>query len=204
MPRVHFVKKARKDNPAVKKGESYYHWQRYRSRKQYSATPPKRSQLTGSSKLAAIYDAEDAVSELYINHEPDAIAGSIETAKDVIEAAAEAFRDVGSEYQESADNMAEYFQGSERVYELEEQANQCEEAADNAGTIVDTLQECIDRLEELGEAPTLADAMADQGDADEDEVEAAHEEKLEEWTTEYDDICNDADNALSEFEGPQF
>ena len=76
MPRVHHVKKARKDNPAVKKGQPYYHWQRYRSRKQYSATYPKRSQLTSSGKLAAIYDAEDSVTDLSIDHDPDALAGS--------------------------------------------------------------------------------------------------------------------------------
>jgi len=46
MPRVHYVKKAQKDNSAVKKGEPYYHWQHAFRPVQRSKTHPKPSQLT--------------------------------------------------------------------------------------------------------------------------------------------------------------
>jgi len=227
MPRVFHVKKARKDNPAVKKGQPYYHWQRYRSRKQYSTKPPTRSQLTSSGKLAQIYDAEDSVTALYIDTTEGVLAGSIENAKDTIESAAEEFRTVGEEYGESADNLEEYFSGSQQIDDIREKAEACETAADEAVNVVDSLQEAYDRLDDLGDKPTeenptpfrdkpdLADFEANAGDDDDDTVQEKYDEALEEWQeavsdagdewqTEYDDIANDAENALSEFEGPQF
>jgi len=48
MPRVHFVKHARKDNDLVKKGESYYWWKFRFTGKCMSKTPPRKSQLTES------------------------------------------------------------------------------------------------------------------------------------------------------------
>jgi hypothetical protein len=64
MPRVHHVKKARKDNPVAKVGESYYWWKNFRSPKRFSKTFPKRSQLTGSDKLSRLYGAAEDVSEI--------------------------------------------------------------------------------------------------------------------------------------------
>lgn len=216
MPRVHHVKKARKDNPAVKKGQPYYHWQRYRSRKQYSATYPKRSQLTSSGKLAQIYDAEDAVGECSIDHDPDALLGSIESVKEVIDNARDSFREVAEEYEESASNLEEYFSGSEQIDDIREKASACEEAADNCDNVVDSLQEAYDRLEELGDRPVFEDEgePLEENYDDPDDFEVNHadweterdaaEDLGEEWDSERDDIANDADNALSEFEGPQF
>ena len=43
MPRVNFVKKARKDNPVVSKGESYYWWKYYFVPKMYSKSKPPRT-----------------------------------------------------------------------------------------------------------------------------------------------------------------
>ena len=48
MPRVTFVKSARKDNPVAKKGESYYWWKFRYGGKRYSKTRPRPSQLTQS------------------------------------------------------------------------------------------------------------------------------------------------------------
>jgi len=48
MARANFVKKARKDNSVVKKGESYYWWKFAYGSKQYSKEAPSRSQLTQS------------------------------------------------------------------------------------------------------------------------------------------------------------
>lgn len=211
MPRVHHVKKARKDNPAVKKGEPYYHWQRYKSRKQYSATYPKRSQLTSSGKLAQIYDAEDAVTEVGLDiSSVDSLTATVEDCISVIESAGESFREVGEEYNESADNLEEYFSGSGQIDDIREKAQACEEAADNCETVVDGLNDVKQRAEELGDEPTREDAESEIGkeeDEDEDDyiekVDTLLDEKLDEWQTELDDIGNDAENSYGEFEGPQ-
>lgn len=65
MPKVHYVKKARKDNPVVKKGESYYWWKFRFGGKHYSRKYPKRSLLTQSSFLSQMYDIEDTLSERF-------------------------------------------------------------------------------------------------------------------------------------------
>lgn len=222
MPRVHFVKKARKDNPAVKKGESYYHWQRFRSPKQYSATPPKRSQLTSSGKLAQIYDAEDAVSNVGIDtSDRDCLLMSLQTVEGAIREAGESFREVGEEYTESADNLEEYFSGSQQIDDIREKADACEEAADNADNLAEELSDTHERLVDLGDEPTednpgddrdkpdQDDFTDDEGEDDEEAYEAALEEwqvavsdAADEWQSEYDDIANDADNHAGEFEGP--
>lgn len=62
MPRVTFVKKARKDNPVAKKGESYYWWKFRYGGKRYSKTYPKRSQLTQSSFKSTYFDLMDDLS----------------------------------------------------------------------------------------------------------------------------------------------
>lgn len=216
MPRVHHVKKARKDNPVCKRGESYYWWKFRQGGKRYSITPPKRSQLTTSGHLAAIYDAEDAVTNLYIDTSEDSLAGSMETAKDAIDAAADTFREEAESYEESASNMEEYFSGSYKVDEIREKGEACETAADECTNVVDSLQDCIDRLDEHGSKPD---------DFDEDEPEEGEYEEAEdfevdyaawetnrdaaqdladEWVSEFDDIANDAQSAFDEFEGPQF
>ena len=65
MPRLHYVKKARKDNPAVKAGEPYYWWKHAWSAKQYSKTRPRPSQLTQSEFMSEYLsmgeDFEDAL-----------------------------------------------------------------------------------------------------------------------------------------------
>lgn len=65
MPIVHFVNKARKDNPVVKAGGSYYWWKRYGGPKQYSLTRPERWQLTGSLFLSTFWQIQDGLSDEY-------------------------------------------------------------------------------------------------------------------------------------------
>lgn len=59
MPKLNFVKKARKDNPVVKKGEPYFWWKFAFGAKQYSAKTPARSRLTQSEFFGAIWSLED-------------------------------------------------------------------------------------------------------------------------------------------------
>ena len=78
MPRVHFVKKARKDNSAVKKGESYYWWKPYRSYKHCSSIRPTRSQLTQSAFLSQLYNLEDGMAKEYNQDEAETLVEKLE------------------------------------------------------------------------------------------------------------------------------
>lgn len=120
MPRVHFVRKARKDNPVVKAGGSYYWWKLYRGPKQYSITRPRRWQLTGSSFLSTFWRLQDEL--------PDEIDKG--GAEDLVED----LNEILDECQDSLDNMPDELQESgpagellrERIDELEDWISEIE------------------------------------------------------------------------------
>lgn len=122
MTRAHLVKKARKDNPVVKKGESYFWWQFPYGSKQYSKTQPTRSQLTQSGFLQTLYVIEDN-----LNFDPE----DLEASRDNLVSELEQLRD---ECQESLDNMPEHLQDTsssgeilqERISQLEDWISQLE------------------------------------------------------------------------------
>jgi len=66
MPRVHFVKKARKDNSAAKAGESYYWWKfRYRGRRptrSWARYRMRRGRMTRLSQEELLEDPPEEVS----------------------------------------------------------------------------------------------------------------------------------------------
>lgn len=101
MPRVHHVKKARRDNPVAKKGEDYYWWQFAFRGKSYSKTPPRRSQLTMSSFLSQLYDLQDNFDQRFIDI--DNIDADVQQLIDELQ-------QMGDECQESLDNMPEHLQ----------------------------------------------------------------------------------------------
>jgi len=116
MPRV-FTAKAGKDYPDhdIKKGDTYFYWSFFRGRKQMSKTMPKRSQTTGSSKLANVYAAEESLQ--------DAL-NSAACLDDVIGALDQAISDAEScvdEYNEAIDNLNEGFpNGCPQIDETEQ------------------------------------------------------------------------------------
>lgn len=131
MPRLHFVKKARKANKDhdIKKGDSYYWW-KFRlgrsSMKRISKTRPRRSQLTLSEFYGTMYDAEDdleaAVDEFRHGHDLEALASACEAAKSDVEQA-------GETCQEKFDNMPDSLQQGETGQLLEGRVQSCEEIA---------------------------------------------------------------------------
>jgi vacuolar-type H+-ATPase subunit I/STV1 len=129
MTKLHFVKKARKDNPAVKKGESYYWWQFAFSPKQYSATRPRRSQYaTQSSYLQQVMDMEDANRVC-----DDSLIDDIDELKTQIE-------ELQSECEQSLENMPENLQEAETGQLLQERIDACEAAIselENIDTVFD-------------------------------------------------------------------
>lgn len=78
MPRVHYVKKSRKANPAVAKGQPYYWWKFRFGPKIYSKTRPKRSQLTRSWFLSAMYSLEDNMGGEMTEGDVDELAMELE------------------------------------------------------------------------------------------------------------------------------
>lgn len=139
MPRVHHVKKARKDNPAVKAGEPYYWWKSPYSPKRYSKTYPKTSQLVTSDKLARFAEANESIEDEF----PLMGIADLENMVDILEDAAQDVREVGEEYQEGADNQREYFPDSEQADESEEKAYACEAVADNIEMAKDEIQQLV-------------------------------------------------------------
>lgn len=99
MPLVHYVKKARRDNSAVKRGEPYYWWKFGFSEKLYSKTAPKRSQLTQSDYKGCVYDLQDSISDYEIG-DPDQFS-------DMIFELTEQIIDMRDQCKESLDNMKE-------------------------------------------------------------------------------------------------
>lgn len=119
MARAKFVKKARKDNPICKKGESYYWWKFRFGGKKYSLTPPSRSQLTQSAFLGQLYDLQDSHPFHHCKNMED-----FESARETV---IEDIQCMADESQESRDNMPEQLQDAptgellgERVEALEE------------------------------------------------------------------------------------
>ena len=106
MPRVTYVKAARKDNPICKKGESYYWWKFRHGGKHMSLAYPKPSQLTQSAYLGSVYDLIEQVN----NFEPElGEEGAIETFGEEI---TEGIIEIREQCQESLDNMPESLQYS--------------------------------------------------------------------------------------------
>ena len=134
MPRVHHVKKARKDNPVVKRGEGYYWWKFRFGPKMYSKTYPKRSQLTRSGFLSTLWDIEDGLKATATPDDGDALIDELEQlqgeCEDSLDNMPEQLRDSsdsGMLLQERIDNLGEWI---DSIYAIDWDTLTPEEAAD--------------------------------------------------------------------------
>lgn len=172
MPRVNFVKKARKDNPVCKKGESYYWWKFRYGGKHYSLTHPKQSQLTQSDKLSRLYSCSENVQDLssYVSmHDYDEVA-------DFLREQADEAREVASEYEDAADAKEEYFPDSGE--EIREKAYAAESFADELETLAD-------EVENLPDDESIKEEFEDEIDGlNQDEIEEFINQKREEYIDE--------------------
>lgn len=141
MTRVNFVKKARKDNPVVKKGESYYWWKFPFGGKHYSATHPKRSQLTQSDFLAQVYDIEDEMN------------GNSNIEQFMIDEWISELESLRDECQDKLDNMPEQLQeGSSSGQLLQERIDALDDwisSLENIDCEIDDDENEEDRMEEI-------------------------------------------------------
>ena len=171
MPKVHFVKKARKDNPVCKAGESYYWWKFRYGGKRYSLTRPRASQLTQSEYLGQIYEMEEEVSDSTPEDRDE-----LESIRDDMSSR---LQDLGSEQSEKRYNMPDALQDSDSGMLLEEREQACEAAAD-----------ALDSLDLDFEPETQREDFEDPDDEEQEEAdidleyEAAVQEELNGWITE--------------------
>lgn len=141
MPRVTYVKKARKDNPVAKKGESYYWWKFRYGGRQFSKNQPARSRLTQSGFLSQLYELEDNMGGRFGE------CSSVEELQAEVENLRDEFDNLQNECQEALDNMPEHLQDSSSSGEL--------------------LTERIEALEDWGGSLDGIDVEDYEGDLDE-------------------------------------
>lgn len=191
MPRVTHVKKARKDNPVCKKGESYYWWQHAFSSKQYSIIRPRGSQLTKSAFYSQWRQVEESLEDICNLTEKSQL-------EEPLQEAAETIRALGEECQESLDNMPESLQCSPTAELLQERIDACEEYAtvldegegvvdeDDASELISTARDDVDRED------------FDEGEDGEPDYKAAMDEAESEAQDEYNGLLQSAlDDVMS-------
>lgn len=155
MPRVNYVKKARKDNPAVKKGESYYWWKFRYGGKHYSRNRPRPSQLTQSAYLSQVRGLIEMIEDNSTETWDD-----FDSLREEVKSELDNIRD---ECQSNLDNMPDQLQYAPVGELLQERINALESAESD-----------IDYIDEFNEdEPTLGDFD------DNDEFENAYDE----WQT---------------------
>ena len=148
MPRVTFVKSARKDNPVAKKGESYYWWKFRYGGKRYSKTRPRPSQLTQSAYFGTIRSLVEQIEDFSTSSYED-----IQGLKEDIMNELENLRD---ETQEKLDNMAEYNLEYSPTGEMLQER-------------VDALESAISDLDMIDEDWEFDEDEPERGDFDDDE-----------------------------------
>jgi hypothetical protein len=128
MPRVTFVKKARKADKdyGIKKGDSYYWWKFRYGGKRVSKTYPRPSQLTQSEFYSCILSAKEDVQDALGNDE-EAIDGDSLAVIDALNAARDTVEEQGSSCQDKLDNMPEGLQQGPTGELLQTRIDRCEE-----------------------------------------------------------------------------
>lgn len=153
MPKVHLVKKARKEIPhaGVKVGDSYYWWKFRYGGKRISKTYPKPSQLTQSDFLISLYDIQERYGHLESCTSYQDLSDEVESIKAEIE-------ELRDEQEEKRNNMPEHLQDvgtgellQERYDALDEWYNEIDGVdldfdEDGEQTEEEWLQEKIDEL----------------------------------------------------------
>lgn len=222
MPKVHFVKSARKANPryGIEVGDSYYHWAFMvggrGGPKICSKTRPTRSQLTQSefkSALYGIFDDDLASIEKAIND--TANTPDWASIPDDLEAVAERLRELGQEQRDKFENMPEGLQQGDSGQMLEQRADGCESAADEIDSAASDLRQKLEELdseEEEYDAAVKAweeydAAYAEFEDSDDEDATEPDEPDMErpDENRDFDDerreACGEATSAAADTEG---
>jgi hypothetical protein len=163
MPRVTFVKSARKDNPVCKRGESYYWWKFRYGGKRYSLTRPRGSQLTQSAYYSTVRGMCEGIEDYTVEDADD-----FESLKDDITSQVDELRD---ETQGSLDNMPESLTYSPTGELLQERIDALEG--------VESEIDCIEEFDFDEEEYEYEDFDEEGYDSDEEKDEAEEEFNIE-------------------------
>lgn len=188
MPKVHFVKKARKPNRLITQADidranageegaaSYYWWQFAYSPKSMSKTYPKSSQLTRSEYLGQAYEIEEEIG--------DYSCDTMEELQGFVEEKIGQILTLGEEQQEKLYNMPDQLQDSDSGQLLQSRADACESICSELESIDFDIEECEfdedewNRMKEEFEQESLSDESIQEK---RDEWE---EEQRQEWEQE--------------------
>lgn len=158
MARVNHVKKARKDNPAVKKGEEYW-WVQLKtgptsSVKRYFSRPPKPSQTTTSEYYAQCYEIQEEAEAICITDEAAA-----EDAVSTLHELSERLQEILGELEEKIGSMEDAFPGGCPTLELLQERQSAIES------LIDEVDSAASDMEALDwDGPEDQDAMIDQAE----------------------------------------
>lgn len=197
MPRVHRRVKSTRGRPEfpcrscsepIKPGQAFYTWEKRFGGKSYLHVEhgfPKPSMLS-NRKTAVI---EDAIGDF------PTTAESIEDIQSAMTDVAEQAREVGQEYESSADNMPENLQQGYQAEQMREVAQELESWADE-----------VEQWEPEADEPTEDDAReALEAEASEDEKESSEpteddiQQKLDELRSDWlDTELNNAQESLGD------
>ena len=135
--------------------------------------------MTSSSKMVTIWEAQESFSP-----------GSPEKAAEELRGLAETVREVGQEYQDSADNQREYFPDSDVAQENEDKAQELDGWADELESAADDIESLISEVDDLQtELAGLEDNEENQERRE--EIENEIEEKQEEATSKADEVAGE-------------
>lgn len=177
MPKVTFVKKARRDylTYGIKKGESYYWWKFRFGARHVSKTYPKPQELTQSDFLKSVYDIQEEVDKIS-GEDTDDLESQVSCITDEI-------RNLASEQEDKRSNMPDQLQDSGSGEMLQNRADSLNEWADeleNVDLSIDTdefLEEATEENEEETDPDTKKKLI-------EEAVEQKKQDKLEELISE--------------------
>ncbi len=161
MPQVHFVKRARKNNPVTVKGESYYWWWgpkpfgHGRGVKKFSKSRPKASQLAVSEYMSQFYALEEEFDLLSAKDPPGDVADSLDEL-------ASQMQKLGEEQLEKFDNMPDGLQQGDTGQLLEGRADACEQVSSEIEAAAEETRELAQaNSEDEDEADLLVESFED-------------------------------------------
>lgn len=138
MPRVYYVKKARKaiKSAGIKVGDSYYWWKFRYGGKRVSKTRPRGSQLTQSEKISNARAAAESLEDIDINDDT-----TLDELQDLVSDIESTIDEIAEEYRDNISNMPESLQSSPTAEAMEESADQLESWASDVGQCLDSIDE---------------------------------------------------------------
>lgn len=203
MPRVHFIKKARKNYPqfGIKKGDSYFSWKFRYGGERKSLTRPKQSQLTQSPFLSEAYSIQEEIAELTLEQ--------IKEGFDVSEYV-DRIRELGSNAEDSLSNMPDQLQQAPTGELLQNRADAMEEWAselegvdcdiDKEGFEAEAASEAEDEIgDPISWEENNPDDIRNYGDVLQEKIDELVDDKMDEKAQEIlDELCSACDNAQIE------